>query len=152
VGIFSSVTDTFTTETLASSLRFHLILQRGKRAWGEGFNSLGDLLPGLMRELDCETFARTCPTVPRPCTHPSTVPTNGRRWRSSATGTCGGHWVWDEATTRRYFLAGGGDASEFEGLWQQAGRQMAAELAAMEAGHYHCGNGTVTISVSGRKA
>ncbi|MEI7658473.1 MAG: methyltransferase domain-containing protein [Phycisphaerae bacterium] len=152
MGIFSSVTDAFPAETLVSSLRFHLILQRGKRALGEGFNSLGDLLPGLMaktglRDLRTYMSDRATPMHPpfdRP--HQRAEVAQLRDWHGR------GHWVWDEATTRRYFLAGGGEASEFEGLWQQAGRQMGAELAAMEAGHYHCGNGTVTYIVSGRKA
>ena len=62
---FSSMTDTFPTDVVAATLGFHLTLQRGKRALGKGFNSLGDLVPRLMADLERRTFGYTCPTVQR---------------------------------------------------------------------------------------
>ena len=59
--------------------------------------------------------------------------------------------MWDKATTRQYFLAGGGGPDEFETLWTQAGRQMELEIAAIEAGTYHCGNAHITYLVAKRK-
>lgn len=152
MGVFSSVTDTFPTEIVASMLRFHLILQRGKRALGLGFNSLGDLVPGLLAELgarDIRVYMSDRSTAmfpPYDKPHQQAEIAQLKDWHAR------GHWVWDRATTHRYFLAGGGSESEFETCWQQAGRQMAAEIAAMDAGTYHCGNAGITYIVSARVA
>jgi ubiquinone/menaquinone biosynthesis C-methylase UbiE len=152
MGVFSSVTDTFPTDVVAAMLRFHLTLQRGKRAMGLGFNSIGDLVPGMMAQLGAQDIRvymsdRAAPMYPpydKP--HQRAELAQLRDWHARA------HWVWDRGTTLQYYLAGGGDEHEFEGLWQQAGRQMGAEIAAMEAGTYHCGNASITYLVSGRTA
>jgi hypothetical protein len=60
-------------------------------------------------------------------------------------------WMWEKAETKRYFTAGGGSDGEFERLWQLAGRQMAAEIAATDAGTFHCANPHITYLVAGRK-
>jgi len=65
IGFFSSMTYTFPIDVVAATLGFHLTLQRGKRALGKGFNSLGDLVPRLMADLERRTFGYTCPTVQR---------------------------------------------------------------------------------------
>ncbi len=151
MGVFSSVTDTFPTEVIASTMRFHLTLQRGKRSLGLGFNSIGDLLPGLMTQQAAKDIrvymsdraTPMCPPYDKP--HQRAELAQLKDWHKRE------HWVWDRATTRQYFLAGGGEDHEFEKLWQQAGRQMGAEIAAMEAGTYHCGNASITYLVSGRK-
>lgn len=150
MGVFTSVTDSFPTEVVAATLRFHLILQRGKRALGLGFNSLGDLVPGMMAELglrDIRVYMsdRATPMFPpydKP--HQQAEAKQWKDWYSRR------HWVWDKATTLQYFLAGGGEEQAFEGLWEQAGRQIAAEIAAIDAGTFHCGNPHITYLVAGR--
>lgn len=152
MGVFTSVTDSFPTEVVAATLRFHLILQRGKRALGLGFNSLGDLVPGMMAELGLHDIRVYMSDRATPMYPPYDKPhqrAEAKQWKDWH---ARGHWVWDKATTRQYFLAGGGDEREFEGLWEQAGRQMAAEIAAIEAGTFHCGNPHITYLIAGRKA
>ena len=152
MGVFSSVTDTFPTDVVAATLRFHLTCQRGKRALGLGFNSVGDLVPGFMallgaRDIRVYMSDRATPMFPpydRPYQRAELAQL--KDWHARE------HWVWDRETTRRYFLAGGGGEEDFEKCWQQAGRQMGAEISAMEVGTYHCGNATITYMVSGRKA
>lgn len=150
VGIVSSVTDAWPTADVAALLRFHLVLQRGKRALGEGFNSVGDLLPGIMaglglRDLRVHLSDRATPMYP-----PYALPHQRAEAAQLKDWHARGHWVWDRATTERYYVAGGGDAGEFETLWQLAGRQMAAEVAATATGTFHCGNAHVTYLVAGR--
>lgn len=150
MGVFTSVTDCFPTEVVAATLRFHLMLQRGKRALGLGFNSLGDLVPGMMAELGLRDIRAYMSDRATPMYPPYDKPhqrAEAKQWKDWY---ARGHWVWDKATTRQYFLAGGGEDREFEGLWEQAGRQMAAEIAAIEAGTFHCGNPHITYLVSGR--
>jgi SAM-dependent methyltransferase len=151
MAVFSSVTDAFPTEVIAAMLRFHLTCQRGKRALGLGFNSVGDLVPGMMAELGAKDIRvdmsdRATPMFPpydRP--HQRAEMAQFKDWHARQ------HWVWDRPLTLRCYVAGGGDEQAFEPLWQQAGRQMGAEVAAMEAGTYHCGNAHITYLVAGRK-
>lgn len=152
MGIFSSVTDAYPTEIVAATLRFHLTLQRGKRALGEGFNSVGDLVPGMMAEVgacDIRVYMSDRATSMYP---PYDKPEQRAEIAQLKDWHSRGHWVWDRATTLRYYLAGGGTKHDFEPLWQQAGRQMGEEVAAMHAGTYHCGNAHVTYLVAGTKA
>jgi SAM-dependent methyltransferase len=150
-GVFSSVTDSFPTDVVAAMLRFHLTCQRGKRAMGQGFNSVGDLLPGMIAELGARDIRvymsdrATSMYSPYDQPHQRAEVAQLKDWHAR------GHWVWDRATTMQYYLAGGGEESDFERLWQQAGHQMGAEIAAMEAGTYHCGNPHITYLVSGRR-
>lgn len=151
MGVFSSVTDTFPTQVVAAMLRFHLTLQRGKRALGLGFNSVGDLVPGMMVELGARDIRVYMSDRATPMYPPYDEPHQRAEMAQLKDWHARGHWVWDRATTLQYYLAGGGKEPSFEPLWQQAGRQMGAEVAAMEAGTYHCGNAHVTYLVSGRK-
>lgn len=152
MGVFSSVTDTFPTDVVAEMLRFHLTCQRGKRALGLGFNSVGDLVPGMMAELGLQDIRVYMSDRATPMYAPYELPHQRAELAQLKDWHARGHWVWDRATTMQYYVAGGGDEQGFERLWQQAGRQMAAEIAAMEAGTYHCGNAHITYLVSGRKA
>jgi ubiquinone/menaquinone biosynthesis C-methylase UbiE len=152
MGVFSSVTDSFPTDVLKATLGFHLTLQRGKRALGKGFNSLGDLVPGLMAEVGARDIRVYMSDRATPMFPPYDQPHQRAELAQLKDWHGRGHWVWDRDTTLQYFLAGGGEAGRFEDLWQQAGRQMQAEIAAMEAGTYHCGNAHLTYLVSGRKA
>ncbi|MFO0855904.1 MAG: methyltransferase domain-containing protein [Phycisphaerales bacterium] len=150
MGVFSSVTDSFPTDVLAAMLRFHLTCQRGKRAMGLGFNSLGDLVPGMMAQLGLKDIRVYMSDRASPMYPPYDLPHQKAELAQLKDWHSRGHWIWDRETTRQYYLAGGGSEDDFENLWQQAGRQMAAEIAAMDAGTYHCGNAPITYLVSGR--
>jgi len=149
-GVFSSVTDSFPTDVVAVMLGFHLTLQRGKRALGKGFNSLGDLVPGLMSELGAKDIRVYMSDRATPMFPPYDQPHQRAELAQLKDWHARGHWVWDRTTTLQYYRAGGGDEHNFERLWQQAGRQLQAEIAAMDAGTYHCGNPHITYLVSGR--
>jgi len=151
MGVFSSVTDQFPTERVVDTLRFHLLLQRGKRALGQGFNSVGDLVPGFMAELGFSDISTYMSDRATPMYPPYALPHQEAERKQVKDWHARGHWVWDRAETLRLFVAGGGTEMEFERLWQAAGDQMRQEIAAMDAGTYHCGNAGVTYLVSGRK-
>ena len=150
MGVFSSVTDLFPTDVVAAMLGFHLTLQRGKRALGKGFNSLGDLVLGLMAELGARDIRVYMSDRATPMFPPYDQPHQRAELAQFKDWHARGHWVWDRATTMQYYVAGGGGEHNFEHLWQQAGHQLGAEIAAMEAGTYHCGNPHITYLVSGR--
>lgn len=151
IASFTSVTDALPTDTVLDLLRLHLTCQRGKRALGEGFNCLGDLLPGYMAALgamDIRVYMsdRAVPMYP-----PYTLPHQQAERKLLQDWHARERWIWDRAETQRLYLAGGGNAADFLRLWQIAGMQMGAELAGMEAGTYHAANPGVTFLVSGRK-
>ncbi len=151
MGVCSSVTDTFPSDVFAATMKFHLLLQRGKRALGLGFNSVGDLVSGMLAELGAKDIRVYMSDRATPMYPPYALPHQKAELAQLKDWHARGHWVWDRDTTRRYYLAGGGVESDFEPLWQQAGRQLELEIAAMEAGTYHCGNAHVTYLASGRK-
>lgn len=152
MGVCSTVIDALPSDAVAGVLRFHLLCQRGKRALGLGFNSLGDLLPGMMAQSGLHDIRVYVSDRATPMHPPYDQPHQKAELAQLKDWHAREHWVWDRATTLAYFLAGGGAKQDFEQLWQQAGRQMAAEIAAMEAGTYHCGNAHITYLVSGRRA
>lgn len=151
MGVFSSVTDEFPTDRVADTLRFHLTCQRGKRALGLGFNSVGDLVPGYMaalgaRDIRVYVSDRATPMYPPyELAHQQAEIKQFKDWHARE------FWVCDRAETQRYFRAGGGSDEDFGRLWQAAGDQMKAEIEAMEEGTFHCGNAHVSYLVSGRK-
>src|ERR1043165_4598562 len=48
---FSSLSESWSSDDIVERLRFDLTCQRGKKALGLGFNSLGDLVPGMLASL-----------------------------------------------------------------------------------------------------
>ncbi len=151
-GVFSSVTDQFPTDAVAARLRFHLTCQRGKRTLGLGFDSVGDLVPGLLAQLGAKDIRVYMSDRATPMFPPYDQPHQRAELAQLKDWHAREFWMWDKDKTRRYFLAGGGTEHDFNLHWQQAGQQMAAEIAAMDAGTYHCGNAAITYLVAGRVA
>jgi hypothetical protein len=60
-------------------------------------------------------------------------------------------WIWSRADTLRYFLAGGGQAHEFEALWATAMAAARRAAEAAEGGTYVHAGGTVGYLVTGTK-
>lgn len=151
MAICTSVTDTFPADVVADTWRFHLLCHRGKRALGLGFNSVGDLLPGYMAELGAQDLKVYMADRATPMLPPYELPHQQAERKQFRDWYAREFWVWEKSETKRYFMAGGGSETEFERLWQMAGRQMAAEIAATDAGTFHCANPHITYLVSGRK-
>lgn len=151
VGCFTSVTDAMPTDELVETWRMHLVCQRGKRALGLGFLSVGDLLPGMMAEVGL----REIKVWQNDMVAPVYPPYEGRAqqaeieqirdWASREI------WAWEKEETRRYFVAGGGKEETFEACWGMVMRQQAAMIAAIDAGTYHAAGGGVSYVVAGRK-
>ena len=60
-------------------------------------------------------------------------------------------WIWDEAQTRRYFLAGGGVAQEFDALFSRALAARQRIVRGLDDGGYHGVLGGAFYLVGGRK-
>lgn len=125
--------------------------ERGKTALGEGDNSLGERVPALFASLGLRDVSiclndRAVALIP-----PYEAPGN-RAWVEEVESSFARElWMWDHATTERYFLAGGGAAAEFAGLWALAGRTCGRLVEEVKAGTYVQGGGFVMYLVSGTK-
>jgi len=62
-----------------------------------------------------------------------------------------GFWIWDEADTARFFLAGGGTQAELARLWALAMERTARVAAAIRKGTWHEAGARTTYLIAGRK-
>ncbi len=132
-------------------VRFQAICERGKEQLGEGYNSVGDMIPGLMAEAglsDVQAFVsdRASPMIP-PYAEP---------WQRAERDQCiewagRDFWIWSKVDTHRYFLAGGGTEPEFEPLWQHAMHTARIHAEALRNQTYHAAGGAMQFLISGRK-
>lgn len=125
--------------------------ERGKAALGDGDNSFGEQVPALFAALGLRHVTvclndRAVAVLP-----PYDAPGN-RAWVEEAEASFARElWMWDRATTERYYLAGGGAAAGFEELWALAGRACERVVNEVRAGAYAQAGGFVMYLVSGTK-
>jgi SAM-dependent methyltransferase len=138
-------------EQTAELLRFQLICERGKRALGEGSNLIGESLPALLHEaglhqIELRQNDRAWPLVP-PYDDPVQKMQSDEIQASAALGS----WIWDEATTRRYYRAGGGPSEEFPARWNDAIEQRRRLASALAARTFSCAGGSLFYMAWGRR-
>ncbi len=129
-------------------VEFALICERGKAALGEGNNSIGDLLPGLLAkagfvEIETSINERAWPLVP-----PYATAEQQALKSMILSMPDDAPWGWPAPDTKRYFIAGGGDPETFERRWQlrlDEHRQVRAEL---RAGQFHTAGGGIHYLIS----
>jgi len=141
-------------EDIGAIVQLQLAFERGKRALGEGDNSVGGRLPGLFAAMGLDGVrAHTndrcidlAPPYDRP--HMKVALQQELAWAEQGVNTLLG----SRHDTRRLYLAGGGDDEGFERGWAAVDRWLRAFVDGVEAGTYHAGRGFVMYLVSGRKA
>jgi SAM-dependent methyltransferase len=132
-------------------LEFALICERGKAALGEGNNSIGDLLPGMLAQaglIDIRSFIndRSSPLLPpyAPAEQQELKNVILKTPEDSPLG-------WLETDTKRYFVAGGGDPDEFERRWQLRLDEHSETARELRAGHLQTAGGGIHYLISGRR-
>lgn len=100
-------------------VRFYLTCERGKIALGEGDSSVGDLIPGHFAEaglVEIQTYLndKTFMLVP-----PYRTEAEQALKAAMIEAAEERRWVWSESDARRFYLAGGGEAGEFDERWQR---------------------------------
>lgn len=147
----SNIDDTVPTPDLASLVRLQLTCERGKRALGQGYNSVGDFLPGLFAQIGLQDRLvylsdKAAALVPPYASEAEqAVVEQAKDWADRE------FWIWSRDETYRYFMAGGGTDADFETLWTLAGRIGRQRAEGLRQGRLHCGGGVVTYLISGRK-
>jgi len=138
-------------DRMAERVRFFLTCERGRAACGEGDISFGDRLPGMfaalgLREVTVRQWEHAAAVFP-----PYSSPQQQAFIADLRSRVARAIWISDRETTRRYFAAGGGVPERFEEGWKAALADSAEVLAAIEAGTFHCGGGSVLYVVWARK-
>jgi len=117
------------------------ITEAGKAALGEGNNSLGDLLPGMVAALgvtDVRVYQSDNAAAVFP---PYATPAQQALVAGLRADAAAGRWQYDRRDTERYYLAGGGDPAAFEVAWALALRATHLVARGIEAGTYHSAGG-----------
>lgn len=138
-------------ERLLRVVRFHLLCEKGKLLCGEGFRSIGDLLPGYLNELglhDIRVFQSDKAAAMFP---PYETPEQRAEISDARHSIESGRYVWREDEAQRYFLAGGGTKTEFPEFWSWAMRDNAQLQEELNRGQYHAAGGFSLYLISGRK-
>jgi SAM-dependent methyltransferase len=135
----------------AELVRFSLECQKGKVALGEGDNLIGErlllLLRGAgLRDLEIRQNDRGWPMVP-----PYSSPFERAQAEEALDAAERNVGLWDEATTRRYFLAGGGREEDLPRLWSAVLSHRRRIADAIRAGTYSCAGGGLFYLAWGRR-
>jgi SAM-dependent methyltransferase len=135
-------------DELLRLVRFQAVCERGKEELGEGYNSVGDRLPGFFAELGLAGLQvyqsdRAYPMVP-PYATPAqqALRTQILDWAEREV------WIWNQADTRRYFTAGGGPSSEFDDLWRLGMEHLRREADELRRGTFHAAGGSIVYIIS----
>jgi SAM-dependent methyltransferase len=131
--------------------RFQALCGRGKTRLGMGNGSVGDLLPELFADAGLSQV-QVYLNDRAPLLMPPYADSGQRMIADQIVRvTEKGIWIWDRDETRRCFLAGGGEESEFQALWEEAMAVSRAEARAIRDGRLVDSGGHLTYLVSGVK-
>lgn len=106
-------------DSVLEHIHFQMLCERGKKSLGLGYNSIGDLLPDYFAQQHLDQIQiylsdKTSPLIPPYSSNEEQVLVEqSQTWSDQEIA------VWPREETKRYFLAGGGSAEEFERRWQK---------------------------------
>lgn len=148
---FNSVTDSLSIDEVMNLLKFELIIEKGKRALGLGFNSEGDLIVGYLTPLGVEQVQVFLSDKASPLFAPYLgveQQLNTQQMKEWADREFLG---WDREEMKRYFLVGGGDLNQFDFYWEQALKSAKYTRKAIDSGSFHTSGGNMCYLISARK-
>lgn len=134
-------------DELLELYRAELLCYRGKERLGLGNNSLGAFLPKLFREAGLEGFeafqSDKVPVVAPPYADPEARASVVEAKDALAQGV----WIYGREEMRRYYVAGGGDPSGFDALFERGLAATRRIVEAMEQGaEYSVGAGFFVLA------
>ena len=145
------VATTESIDEVLQSIRFELIIERGRHAQGHGFNSVGDMVPGYFSELGLDNIQTYLSDKSFALYPPNSTPLQRAMVKHYVDRVDRQHLLCDKETTLICFLAGGGKAEEFDRLWDQSLRRLVEFADDLKHNAIHYGAGTILYLVSARK-
>jgi SAM-dependent methyltransferase len=149
--LLDSISNEASIEHIVELVRFQLTCERGKIALGEGDNSLGDRVPGLLVEqglTKVEVYVNDKATA----VFPPYSSGEQRAFSEDARDRLSRRfWIWSEAETRRFFLAGGGFVDDFDTHFARAIAAHEKIVRGLDDATYHGIVGGAFYLVAGRK-
>jgi ubiquinone/menaquinone biosynthesis C-methylase UbiE len=149
--VLSSIAFNDPVEDVLARVRLQLTCERGKAALGEGNNSVGDVVPGLFAAsglIDVAVYLndKTNAFLPPYGTAEQRAMVEERKDFEARD-----FWIWNRGDTLRYFLAGGGAASQFDALWNFVTSGAEKIEAAVSDRTYSHSGAAISYLVAGRK-
>lgn len=132
-------------------LKAHILCERGKRRLGEGDNSLGERLPGLLKQAGANHIQVYLSDKAWSMVPPYEQPYEKASVAESEEFIGRDIWLWRKDTTKRYYEAGGGDMTVFESLWSKGVQQRQRSLQMMKEKRLTLAGGNVCFLFSARK-
>lgn len=126
--------------------------ERGKMALGEGDNSIGERVPGLLATLGVEGIQAYQSDKVHMFVPPYTSADERARIEDQRDIVERQLWIADEAGSRRYYVAGGGREADFPARWALQMRANAKTYEALVRGDHAQTGGTVFYLVSGTRS
>ena len=150
--MFDSLTDSSNVDDLVLRLRDQLVIQNGKKNLGEGFNSLGEYVPGYMNQvgfidINVSIADKTAGMIP-PYSKPEEQAYIKELTECVETDFMG----WRREDLERYFVAGGGTAKDAERFFKQCLGDQKEILDSIKKGTYSSAGGVVQYLISGYKS
>lgn len=149
--VASNLTENHSVDEVMERMKFGLLIERGKKALGLGFNSEGDLVPGYLAQLEAEEIQvylsdKSVPFFPPYLSAEQKANINQMRdWAAR-------EFVgWDRDEMKKYYLAGGGDPAKFDYYWNQGLKDVKEAVQAIDKHKYHSAGGAITYLISARK-
>jgi ubiquinone/menaquinone biosynthesis C-methylase UbiE len=141
----------YDVEEVLEMIQVRLRIEKGKKRLGEGFNSLGDVLPDLFQKSglsDIQVWLsdKAMPIIPPYETKEMRIRVAQMiSWIESGEAGFG----YDE--NLRYYLAGGGKKDEFEAYWQRVSLYKLSMLKKLKQHEFISAGGSVMYVVAGRR-
>mgnify|MGYP006267324815 CR=1 FL=1 len=140
----------YDVEEVLQVVEVRLRIEKGKKRLGEGFNSLGDVLPDLysragLQDIQVWLSDKAMPIIP---------PYDNREMRvrvaQMITWIESGEAGFGYEDNLRYYLAGGGKKADFEQYWQRVSLYKLSMLKKLKQEEFISAGGSVMYVVSGR--
>jgi SAM-dependent methyltransferase len=147
----SSLQTDSSIEELLDVARFYMVCERGQLALGLGDSSVGDLVPGFFADAGLESveaFQSDKVALLLPPYEGEEQQAHRGQFLDEAENRV---WGWTPDEARGYWVAGGGDESEFEAVWERRLAEAKAAAAAIHEGTFRWTGGDILYLVAGRK-
>jgi SAM-dependent methyltransferase len=147
----SSVNAGAPVEARADHVNFHLTCERGKTALGEGNNSVGELVPGYMKDEGLEEIRvylgdKAFVMVPPYDSEEQRVVAKAYAEEAEY-----GAWGWSRGEARRYYLAGGGREGDFDAGWERRMAEFGEVVESIGEGTFSTAGAQILCLVAGRR-